>query len=125
MRQASLLLHHASRSLEDAGPARAGEIKKWGSLPLGRKSRNLNLLCEPQEGCWTGKEVSARRLDSTDSSVSTREGTGWGWHPGQGRSGVSSGDTSRSHKLHQAMSGEASVLDWGSDPRFKEGWGGG
>lgn len=37
MRQAPLLPHHPRRSLEDAGPSKAGEVRKTGLHPFGQK----------------------------------------------------------------------------------------
>lgn len=51
-------------------PQKQVRLGKQGSIPLGRKGRNRNLLCEPQQACWAGREVPATPLDSTDSSVS-------------------------------------------------------
>lgn len=82
------------------------------NLVLWAESRCLNLFCEPQQACWTRREDPARPLDSTDNPVSTSEDTGWGgdWSLTWGYQ--------KATKLHQAGSGEGSVLAWVSDSKF-------
>ena len=87
---------------------------------MDKKSRNLNLLCGPQQACWTRREDPARPPDSTDSSVSTSEDTAENGAQARTKAGVSPGDTSGSHKFHQAGS-EVPVLNWDTDSRLKGG----
>lgn len=63
---------------------------------------------------------SARPPDATDNSVSTSEDTAANGAQARTGAGGSPGDTSGSHKFHQAGS-EVPVLNWDTDSRFKGG----